>query len=82
MTDRCDSLSNHRRIAEEKAGAEVAQRQAAEREAEVRRNNYFASGTDEGGSSSRASSDPGRPQTSSNTISAMPMRGWRVHEAG
>ena len=77
MTDRCDSLSNNRRTdyspseracepsGEDKAAAEIAQRQAAEREAEVRRNDYYASGTDEGGRSSHASSDPGKPQTSS-----------------
>lgn len=77
MTDRCDSVSTHQRTdyssfekacepsAEEKAAAEASQRQGTEREAEVRRNNYYASGTDEGGRSSRASSDPGSLQTSS-----------------
>ncbi|HSO35735.1 MAG TPA: hypothetical protein VLT33_24570, partial [Labilithrix sp.] len=76
MTDRCDSLSPRRPdtswtertcepSAEDRATAEVSQRQAAVREAEVRRNSYYASGTDQGGRSSHATSDPGVPQTSS-----------------
>lgn len=44
---------------------EASAQQATEREAEAGRNAYFASGTDEGGRSSRASSDPGALQTSS-----------------
>lgn len=77
MTDRCDSLSTQRRnrsmaseaacepSPEQAAAKEVSSQQATEREAEVRRNAYYASGTDEGGRSSRASSDPRALQLSS-----------------
>jgi hypothetical protein len=75
MSDRCDGLSNPRvrntsesacePSAEEAATKEASSRQAMDREAEARRNAYFASGTDEGGRSSRASSDPRALQTSS-----------------
>ena len=77
MTDRCDGLSTQRRndysstetscepSAEQAAAAGAFAQQATEREAEARRNAYFAAGTDEGGRSSRASSDPGALQTAS-----------------
>lgn len=77
MTDRCDALSTQRRTdysstetscepsAEQAAAADAFGQQATEREAEARRNAYFAAGTDEGGRSSRASSDPGALQTAS-----------------
>jgi hypothetical protein len=75
MTDRCDGLSNQRvrnyseatcePSAEEAATKEASSQQGTEREAEARRNAYFASGTDEGGRSSRASSDPRALETSS-----------------
>jgi len=77
MTDRCDGLSTQRRndysptetscepSAEQTATADAFGQQATEREAEARRNAYFAAGTDEGGRSSRASSDPGALQTAS-----------------
>jgi hypothetical protein len=75
MTDRCDSIarrppdysSTDTRCApsrEEAATASANARQEAEREAEARRNDYFAAGTDEGGRSKRASSDVGALQTS------------------
>jgi hypothetical protein len=74
MSDRCDGLSNQRvrnyseatcePSPEAAATKEASSQQATEREAEARRNAYFASGTDEGGRSSRASSDPGALQTS------------------
>jgi hypothetical protein len=74
MTDRCDAASRRPRdyssadtacepTHEEKASSEVASQQATEREAEARRNAYFASGADEGGRSRRASSDTGALQT-------------------
>jgi hypothetical protein len=77
MTDRCEDLSTRRRpdysstetscepSPEQTAAKETLAKQGAEREAEARRNAYFASGTDEGGRSSRASSDPSALQTSS-----------------
>ena len=75
MSDKCDGLSNSRvrnyseamcePSAEEAATKDASAQQGTEREAEARRNAYFASGTDEGGRSSRASSDPGALQTSS-----------------
>jgi hypothetical protein len=77
MTDRCDGLSTPRRndysstetscepSAEQAATADALAQQATEREVEARRNVYFSSATDEGGRSSRASSDPGALQTSS-----------------
>jgi hypothetical protein len=77
MADRCDGLSTQRRndysstetscepSAEQAATASAFAQQATEREAEARRNDYFAAGTDEGGRSSRASSDPGALQTAS-----------------
>lgn len=69
MTERCDSTSRRPRdyssteasscepTREEAAGSQVAAQQAAEREAEARRNAYFTSGTDEGGRSKHAASD-------------------------
>lgn len=74
MTDRCDASARRPRdytstesscepTPEQIATSQVASSQAAEREAEARRNAYFASGTDEGGRSKRASSDAGAMQT-------------------
>lgn len=68
MTDQCSGLRARDRsftdletscapTEEQKAEKEVSGQQQAEREAEARRNDYFASGTDEGGRSARASSD-------------------------
>lgn len=77
MTDRCEDLSTRRRpdysstetscepSPEQAAANETLTQQGAEREAEARRNAYFAAGTDEGGRSSRASSDPSALQASS-----------------
>ena len=76
MSDICDGSVQRRReysttemgcepSAEEVAAKAVSGHQATEREAEARRNAYFTSGTDEGGRSVRASSDPGALQTSS-----------------
>jgi hypothetical protein len=77
MTDRCDGLSTSRRndylpaettcepSAEQAAAKDAFAQQATEREAAARRDAYFATGTDEGGRSSRASSDPGALQTAS-----------------
>jgi hypothetical protein len=77
MTDRCDGLSTRRRddyastetscepSAEQAATADTFGQQETEREAEARRNAYFAAGTDEGGRSLHASSDPGALQTTS-----------------
>ncbi len=69
MTDACSSISrrDQRQVsesetsstptAEEREAAKIDREKAAEKEAEARRNAYFASGTDEGGRSSRAASD-------------------------
>jgi hypothetical protein len=75
MTDRCDSVSRRPRehsseetscapTREESATASANAQQEAEREAELRRNAYFAAGSDEGGRSKHASSDAGAVQTS------------------
>jgi hypothetical protein len=75
MTERCDASARRPRdyssteaacepTREEAATSQVEGQQAAEREAEARRNAYFASGTDEGGRSKRASSDLGAMQSS------------------
>jgi hypothetical protein len=75
MTDRCDSATRRPRdytsnetscepTREESAASRAAAQQETEREAEVRRNAYFASGADEGGRSKNASSDAGALQTS------------------
>lgn len=68
MTDACTSVRGSRRpvtenepsctpSAEQSETAKLDRERAAAKEAEARRNAYFASGTDEGGRSSRASSD-------------------------
>jgi hypothetical protein len=75
MTDRCDAADRRPRdyssqdtscepTREETATARIAAQQAADREAEARRDTYIASGSDEGGRSKRASSDVGAVQTS------------------
>lgn len=75
MTDRCDPSARRPRdyssadtqcepTREESATSEAHAQQATEREAEARRNAYFASGADEGGRSMRASSDTRAVQTS------------------
>ncbi len=75
MNDRCDAVSARPRdystedasctpTREESATVSTNARQEAEREAELRRNQYFASGSDEGGRSKRASSDTGAVETS------------------
>lgn len=74
MTDRCDAAGRRPRDHsatessceprhEETAASQVAKQQAAEHEAEARRDAYFAAGTDEGGRSMAASSDVGAVQT-------------------
>jgi hypothetical protein len=68
MTDQCSSIRSRERSStdyetscrptdEQKAEKEVSGHQQAEREAEARRNDHFAAGTDEGGRCAKASSD-------------------------
>lgn len=68
MTDRCSNIRPRERSStdydsssqpteEQKASKEALGHQQAEREAEARRNEYFSSGTDEGGRCADASSD-------------------------
>jgi hypothetical protein len=68
MTDRCSGATSRQRTYssddsscqptdEQSEARAVAREQEAEREAEAHRNAYFAANTDEGGRSSRASSD-------------------------
>ena len=75
MTDRCDAAARRPHdyssadtscepTREESATSSVSAQQATEREAEARRNAYFASGADEGGRSRNASSDVGAVQMS------------------
>lgn len=74
MTDRCDAATRRPRdyssndascepTREQAAASSATAQQAADREAEARRDAYIASGADEGGRSMHASSDLGAMQT-------------------